>query len=139
MKRGSIWAWSWIVLGALYFFLPLYATFDFSLRLKRGVLSFCRLRKCLQRHALHRELTFSLQMALWTILVSLILIVPTAYWVHLRLPKMRPFVELITLMPFVIPAVVLTFGFIQVYAKSTTLFGIAFPSILSLDFFTLPV
>ncbi|MBI4631638.1 MAG: ABC transporter permease subunit [Chloroflexi bacterium] len=139
MKRGAIWAWLWIVLGAIYFFLPLYATFDFSLRLKRGVLSFAAYENVFNDARFIESFTFSLQMALWTILVSLILIVPTAYWVHLRLPKIRPIVELITLMPFVVPAVVLTFGFIQVYSKSTMLFGVALPSILSLDLFTLPV
>ena len=39
MKKGSFWAWLWVVLGAIYFVLPLYATLDFSLRAKRGVLS----------------------------------------------------------------------------------------------------
>ena len=33
MKRGGmIWSWFWMVLGILYFFLPLVATFIFSLR-----------------------------------------------------------------------------------------------------------
>ncbi len=52
-------------------------------------------------------------MAAATIVTGIVLIVPTAHWVHLRLPKLRPAVELITLMPFVIPAVVLVFGLIR--------------------------
>ena len=35
---------------------------------------------------------------------SLALIVPTAYWVQLRVPRARSFVEFVTLLPFVIPA-----------------------------------
>src|SRR5437660_1236286 len=38
MRRGRVWAWLWIALGFLYFLLPLYGTFDFSLRARRGVL-----------------------------------------------------------------------------------------------------
>lgn len=52
-----------------------------------------------------RTLTFSLAMAVLTIGVSLALIVPTAYWVRLRL-RLRPVIEFITLMPFVVPAIV---------------------------------
>ncbi len=55
-------------------------------------------------------------MGVLTIVASLALIVPTAYWVRLRLPKLRPVVEFITLMPFVIPAIVLVFGLIRVYS-----------------------
>jgi putative spermidine/putrescine transport system permease protein len=43
--------------------------------------------------------------------------VPTAYWVHLRLRRLKPVVEFITLMPFVVPAVVLAFGLIRLYGK----------------------
>ena len=45
------------------------------------------------------------------------LIVTTAYWVHWKTPKLRPVVEFITLMPFVVPAVVLTFGMIRMYGS----------------------
>jgi putative spermidine/putrescine transport system permease protein len=55
-------------------------------------------------------------MGVLTIVASLALIVPTAYWVRLRLPRLRPVVEFITLMPFVVPAIVLVFGLIRVYS-----------------------
>jgi putative spermidine/putrescine transport system permease protein len=35
-----------------------------------------------------------------------LLVVPTAYWVQLRLRKLRPLIEFITLLPLVIPAIV---------------------------------
>jgi putative spermidine/putrescine transport system permease protein len=37
--------------------------------------------------------------------------------VTLKLPKLRPVVEFITLLPFVIPAVVLVFGLIRLYGR----------------------
>jgi putative spermidine/putrescine transport system permease protein len=61
-------------------------------------------------------LLYSFRMALITIAVSLLLLVPTAFWVRLRLPRLRPVVELVTLMPFVIPPVILVFGLIRTYS-----------------------
>ena len=43
-------------------------------------------------------------------MISILLIVPTAFWVRLRLPSARPYVEFITLLPFVIPPIILVFG-----------------------------
>jgi putative spermidine/putrescine transport system permease protein len=48
--------------------------------------------------------------------LSLLIIVPTAYWVRLRAPRLRPLVEFVTLMPFVVPPIVLVFGLIRTYA-----------------------
>ena len=55
-------------------------------------------------------------MGVLTIVVSIVLLAPTAYWVRLRLPRVRPVVEFITLLPFVIPAIVLVFGLIRIYS-----------------------
>ncbi|MBI3958545.1 MAG: hypothetical protein HY328_07025 [Chloroflexi bacterium] len=53
--------------------------------------------------------------------MSMLLIVPTSYWVHLRFPKIRPLVEFITLLPFVVPAIILVFGLIRIYSRSSFL------------------
>jgi putative spermidine/putrescine transport system permease protein len=45
-----------------------------------------------------------------------LLIVPTAYWVRLRLPRLRPYVEFVTLLPFVIPPVILVFALLRAYS-----------------------
>ncbi len=117
MGGRRFWSWLWITLGALYFIVPLYATLHFSLQAKRGTLSLLAYQNVLADPQFYRTFAFSLQMAAATIVTGIVLIVPTAYWVHLRLPKLRPAVELITLMPFVIPAVVLVFGLIRAYSR----------------------
>ncbi|MBI5291105.1 MAG: ABC transporter permease, partial [Chloroflexi bacterium] len=38
-RRIPLMSWVWYALGAVYFLLPLYGTLDFSLRMKRGVVS----------------------------------------------------------------------------------------------------
>ncbi len=115
--RARIWAWFWFLLGVVYFLLPLYATLQFSLKARKGTLSLLAYENVLADPRFIRTFVFSLEMALISILVSVLLIVPTAYWVHLRLPRLRPVVELVTLMPFVIPAVVLVFGLIRTYSR----------------------
>ena len=51
-----------------------------------------------------------------TIVISIVLIVPTAYWVRLRVPRLRPYVEFITLLPFVIPPVILVFALLRAFS-----------------------
>lgn len=117
MRRGSLWPWVWLALGAVYFFVPLLATGEFSLRMQKGTLSLLAYEKVLQNREFISSFLFSLRMALLTILAGVVLIVPTAYWVHLRLPRLRPLIELLTLLPFVIPVIVLVFGLIRTYSR----------------------
>jgi putative spermidine/putrescine transport system permease protein len=84
MKRGSLWAWLWIILGIIYFFLPLIGTFMFSLRAKRDTLSFLAYENVFKDPKFWETFGFSALMAVFTIIVSLLLIVPTAYWVQLN-------------------------------------------------------
>jgi putative spermidine/putrescine transport system permease protein len=87
------------------------------LRAQRDTLSLLAYQRVLDDPAFFRTFLFSVQMALWTIVFSILLIVPTAFWVHLRLPQLRPAIELVTLMPFVIPGIVLVFGLIRTYGR----------------------
>ena len=116
MRRNTFWSWFWMAVGVLYFILPLVATFIFSLRAKKGVLSFLAYERIFQDANFWETFTFSLTVGFVTILVSLVLVVPTAYWIRLRLPHLRGMIEFVTMMPFVIPAIVLVFGLIRVFS-----------------------
>jgi putative spermidine/putrescine transport system permease protein len=59
----------------------------------------------------------SLVLSLSTVIASSLIIVPTAYWVHLRVPKARPLLDLISTLPFAIPGIVLALGLIRLYAN----------------------
>ena len=121
MKRSRIWAWLVFGFGAAYFFLPLIATLEFSMRMRRGAYSFDAYRIVLG--AAHFQATFgySVLIALITIVVGVLIVVPTAYWIRLRLPQIRPIVEFITLLPLVIPAIVIVFGYLRMYNSSSIL------------------
>jgi len=115
-RRGKIWAWFFIILGILYFFLPLLATFLFSLRAKLGVLSFQAYANVFSDPKFIRNFSASLLWATLTIVVGVLLFVPTAYWVRLKVPQFRVAVEFITLIPFVVPAIVYVFGLVRTYS-----------------------
>jgi putative spermidine/putrescine transport system permease protein len=113
-RRG--WSWFWFFLGALYFLVPLLGTFLFSLRGKRGALSFFAYSRVFADSQFLQTFSFSFKMALLTIVAGIALTLPTMIWVHLRLPKAKPILEACSLLPFVIPPIVLVFGLIRIYS-----------------------
>lgn len=121
-QRGALWAWIVFGLGFLYFFLPLVATFEFSLGHPTGPVGAEPSLRYYEnvlldpRSEFFPRLLFSFIVAIATIILSIAIIVPTAYWVRLRLPRLRPVVEFVTLMPFVIPPVVAVFGLIRTFS-----------------------
>ena len=114
-RRGFSWGrlGSWLVflLGVLYFLLPLLATLLFSLQLKPFGQAYVNVLVRDPRFA--QTLTYSAVVGTLTIIISILIIVPTAFWVRLRLPRVRPWVEFVTLLPFVIPPIILVFGLLR--------------------------
>lgn len=121
MKSTRLLAWLAIAIGAIYFIVPLIGTFEFSLRMRRGEYSFDAYQSVFSDIQFRTTFGFSMLMALFTIVFGMLLVVPTAYWVRLRLPRMRPVIEFITLLPLVIPAIVIVFGYLRLYNSSSFL------------------
>jgi putative spermidine/putrescine transport system permease protein len=57
----------------------------------------------------------SLILSVATVLVSLFVIVPTVYWVHTRLVQAKPLLDILMILPFGIPMVVLALALVQIY------------------------
>lgn len=84
-------------------------------------------------------LTITLRLALGAVAVTLVLLVPTAIWVHLRLPRARAFIEFLTVLPFMIPAIALVAGIVVVkphvrWFLNSDLSLIPFYAVLALPF-----
>ena len=114
-------SWATLFFGSLIFILPLAGMTEFSLKMRRGVYSFDAYAKVLGDPQFQATFGYSVLMALATIVFGVLLVVPTAYWVRLKLPQARPFVEFVTLLPLVIPAIVIVFGYIRLYNTSSWL------------------
>ena len=111
----------WLLIGAAYFVVPLVATFIFSMR---GNAS----GKCCTLHnyglivhdgAFWKNIKISFVLSLETIAISLLLLVPTVYWVHLKVPRLRALLGFLALIPFVVPPIILVVGLLKVYKPHT--------------------
>ena len=98
-RTRSLW-WIVFIAGGVYFALPLIGTLVFSLRAAPPWSSFTGV---LVNPQFLTSMSYSFVVGIITIILSTALLVPTAYWVRLRLPRARPFVEFVTLLPFVVP------------------------------------
>ncbi|GGE00826.1 spermidine/putrescine ABC transporter permease [Aureimonas endophytica] len=121
MRTSRLGPWLVVLFGALYFLLPLVATFEFSLRMQRGLYSFRAYEVIFADPRFRETFSFSVMASLATIVAGTLLVVPTAYWVRLRLPGFRPIMEFVTLLPLVIPAIVILFGYLRMYNSSSWL------------------
>jgi len=106
-KRSfPVWRWIILVVAGAYFLIPLYAALRFA--------GFASFGQVFSQVGFTAALTLSLKLALITTVLTLVLMVPTTIYVHLRLPGLRPLFESITILPIVIPPVVLILGVLQV-------------------------
>lgn len=127
-RKNRLWSSLIFLVGALYFLIPLAATFYWSLRAEKGKFGFEAYRRLFADTNFLPAFSQSMVNAVAAIIICLVLIVPTAYWVTLRMPKLRPVIEFITFLPFVIPAVVLVFGLIRLYSRPPLLWTATYGS-----------
>lgn len=114
-RRPSFWTWFWLVMAALYFLVPLYSTLQFSLETGQHSYGFKWYAQIFADPMFRTSFLFSLRLAIETVVIGLVLMVPTVYWVHLRLPQVRPVMDIISILPFVVPPVALVVGLSGVF------------------------
>jgi putative spermidine/putrescine transport system permease protein len=113
-------AYVWLFLGGAYFFIPLFATLLFSLKSNQTG-KCCTLASygwVIHNGDFWHTLKISFLLALETIAVSLLIFVPTIYWVHLKVPRLRAIIAFMALIPFVVPPIVLVVGLLKFYKGS---------------------
>jgi len=104
--RGAVWRWVVLLVAAVYFLLPLLVAFRFA-----GIKSF---GSVLSQSGFTSSLGLSVRLAIVTTVIEIVLMLPTAIYIHLRLPGLRRLMEGITILPIVIPPVVLIVGVLQI-------------------------
>ncbi len=119
--RAAGWQAPVIGLFLFYMLLPIISTYVFSVatRWDRTILpegyTLQFYVKAAQSSYFMITLRNSLILSLATVLAGLIIIVPTAYWVHTRLVSVKPLLEVLMILPFGIPTVVLALALVQIY------------------------
>ena len=129
-RKQAVFRWVVVTVLAVFFLLPLFAMLEFSTRGQDGELSAASWRLLVDWPKLRETypdlstgIVASLGQVLFTVVLMLVLLVPTVIWVRLRLPALRRLVEFICLLPLTIPAIVLVVGLAPVYAWVTYFLG----------------
>jgi putative spermidine/putrescine transport system permease protein len=116
-RRLKVVRWAVLLLFALFFLIPLAALVEFSTRKTSltGARTLEYWRAIGGDPNLLAAIRASLELAVITAAIALLLLVPTMVWVRLRLPKLARLVEFLCLLPLTIPAIVLVVGWSPIY------------------------
>jgi putative spermidine/putrescine transport system permease protein len=109
-ERPRIWRGTILVLAVIYFIGPLAAAFKYSLVEKSGSYGLGNYQQIVQNSAIRSALLTSLEIGVITAVVVIVLMLPTVVWVRLRMPQLTLVMEGVTLLPIVIPPVVMAAG-----------------------------
>jgi len=112
--------WRWMIIGFIgtYLIVPLYSMYDFSTKpfgFQDKGRTFRAWKIIPGQPDLIAAISRSLITAAIVMALILFLIVPTAIWVHLKLPALRRPFELLCLLPLAIPAIVIVVGIAPLY------------------------
>ena len=113
-RRGFGTAKIVLILVMLYLLIPLGAALWFGLQ---DPSSFLRIFSDLD---FSQTFITSLELATASTILAVVLVTPTAYWVQLRIPRARPLMDVLTLIPFAMPAIILAVGLVQEYNGSAS-------------------
>ena len=105
-RSYPVWRWAILLIAGVFFLIPLYAGLRFA-----GLKAF---GDVFTYPGFGSAIGLSLRLAVVTTILTLVLMVPTTVYVHLRLPQIRRSMEGITILPIVIPPIVLIIGVLKV-------------------------
>src|SRR5215472_14957970 len=109
-----------LVLVMIYLLAPLGATLVFGIT-RGNSIDFSSVLRVFADANFTQTIQLSLELALASTILTVILVTPTAYWVQLRLPQARPIMDLLALVPFAVPAIVMAFGLYELYGTGSPL------------------
>lgn len=112
-----------LILVIIYLLVPLVATLAFGLSGGK-TFSFSSYQAIFSDGDFAKTLTLSLELAFASTVLAVVLVTPTAYWVQLRLPRLRPLLTFLSLVPFAVPAIVMALGLLEVYGSPNPLMNI---------------
>ncbi|MFF0428571.1 ABC transporter permease [Streptomyces sp. NPDC004520] len=109
-RRPRVWRGLVLGLGGAYFLVPLIASFVFTVHTPGQGVSFEAYTALLSADGFTQSLLLSLGLAAATITLALLLAVPALVAVRLGAPRLRPVVEVMCMLPLVVPPIALVTG-----------------------------
>lgn len=113
-RTGGVWRWAVLAVVGIYFAVPFLSALRFALQDQSGGYTFAAFQALPGTQGFADAFGLSARLALVTTVLTLVLMVPTAVYVHLRAPALRRVFDLVTVLPIVIPPVVLIIGVLDV-------------------------
>jgi len=110
MGRPRLWRVVILVAALIYFFGPLVASIKYSLIQANGSYSLGNYAQILSNGALRSSMFTSLEIAGIAAVAVVALMLPTVVLVRLRLPQLTLLVEGVTILPIVVPPIVIAAG-----------------------------
>lgn len=107
--------WLLLALFGLYFLLPLLATAIYSLWAGGQRYDLSAYARILGDPQFRSSFTLSFTLAVETVVLSLLLLIPAVFWANLRWPGLRALLEVVSVMPFVVPPIALVGGLTALY------------------------
>ena len=133
----GLFRWVMLALFGLFFAVPLLAMLDFSTRRagRQEGRSSDAWANLITNDPLREAIITSLLLALLTVALMVMLLVPTMIWVRLRVPRASKLIEFLCLLPLTIPALVIVVGIKNVmlwvtYFVGDTPLALTFPYVI---------
>ena len=133
----GLFRWVMLALFGLFFAVPLLAMLDFSTRRagRQEGRSSDAWANLITNDPLREAIFTSLLLALLTVALMVMLLVPTMIWVRLRVPRASKLIEFLCLLPLTIPALVIVVGIKNVmlwvtYFVGDTPLALTFPYVI---------
>lgn len=132
-RRLPVGRWLVLFVAAGYFLVPLYSAVRFTLRAPGAGRASSAYTSIPNQPGFSDAIDVSLRLAGITTVIMLVLLVPTSVYLHLRVPGLLRLVEGTTVLPIVVPPVVLIVGVLQVAPASLK----STPYLLALEYVVL--
>ena len=130
--------WIVLALALLYFAGPLVLTVTFSLWQGGNSYGFAAYRLLLHNPDLPSSLLLSVELAIATAALLVVLLVPAMIFMTLYAPRLRPVFEFISALPFVVPAIALVAGLSALITGPDWLIGSPFYLVIPYFLLALP-
>jgi putative spermidine/putrescine transport system permease protein len=116
--RPRVWRVAILVVAAVFFLGPIIASIKYSLLQQNGHYGFNNYSEIISNGALRDSLFTSLEIAGIAAVVVVGLMLPTVVLVRLRLPKLTLLLEGVTILPLVVPPIVIAAGLAQMQGSA---------------------
>jgi putative spermidine/putrescine transport system permease protein len=120
---GRVFRWTVFAVVTFYFIVPILASLRFTLQKNyAGGWSLQAYKAAFNDAGFLPALWLSAEVAAVAAVITLVLLLPTVIWVHLRLPNLAPVMDSISILALAVPPVVLAFGLFNAFKGFNALF-----------------